>query len=245
MTNKTIYDYTEDTSPAADDEVEIQKAGNGNSRKSKIKNLLKGTSRAVALDAMRPLSDFSQINISGNNSIAESSGKAVTFSTSTLTTTVNLVGIRRAAPGSTPYRVAVFVQPNFAPAQYEVLQFGFSDGTKYECIALGAGLGEYDTWTTSTSRAGAVAISGVAAYIIGTGFWVGLRDDGTNVYWEISADGVNFATIRRTTRAAGYLGSSGYTNIFVGYMPYLSGGTSYGMSMSIRTWDEAGLSRAF
>lgn len=201
--------------------------------------------QAVNLSAMRPLGDFTQINAGGANSFTDYSNKSVVISTNTLTTTVNLVGLRRAAPASTPYRVAVFVQPNFNPIQYEVVQYGFSDGTKYETIALGAAIHEYDTWTTSTTRVGAVGTAGGSAIILGTGFWLGLRDDGTNVFWEISSDGVNFATVRRSTRAAGYLGSAGYTNLFVGYMPYLSGGTNYEMSMAVRTWDESGLSRTY
>lgn len=241
MANKTIGDFTEDTAPGDNDWFESETAA-GNSRKVKRKNLMR---QSVALAAMRPLTDFSQINISGAHSVAESSGKAITVSTNTLTTTVSLIGLRRAVPGSSPYRVAVFIQPNFSPVQYEVLQFGFSDGTKYETVTLGAGGTEVDTWTTSTSRASATAISGGNATILGTGFWLGLRDDGTNVYWEVSADGVNFGTVRRIAKSSGYLGSSGYTNIFVGYMPYLFGGTSYEMSMSVRTWDENGLTRSF
>lgn len=204
MANKTIGDFTEDTAPGHNDWVETQSAA-GNSRKVKRKNFLR---QSVSLEVMRPLTDFSQINISGANSVVESSGKAVTVSTNTLAATVSLVGLRRAAPGTTPYRVAVFVQPNFSPVQYEVLQFGFSDGTKYETVALGAGGTEVDTWTTSTARASATGITGGSTIILGNGFWLGMRDDGTNVHWEVSADGVNFGTVRRIAKSSGYLGQA-------------------------------------
>lgn len=199
----------------------------------------------VSLGKMRPLTDFTQINISGSNTIAEYPDKAISVLTSTLTTTVNLVGVRRAVPAATPFRVAVFVQPNMAPRQYEALQFGFSDGTKYECVTLFPNGGEVDTWSNSTTRVGATAITGMYSHMINTGFWVGIRDDGTNAIYEISADGVNFSTIHRVAKASGYLGSSGYTNVFVGYMPYLSGGTNYEMSLTVREWDENGLNRRF
>lgn len=50
--------------------------------------------------------------------------------------------------------------------------------------------------------------------------WFRIADDGTNVSFQWSADGVNFQTFYSVAKASGYLGSSGYSNLCFGINPY-------------------------
>lgn len=43
--------------------------------------------------------------------------------------------------------------------------------------------------------------------------FIRIGDDGTNVTFDFSADGVNFMNIQTTAKSAAWLGSSGYTNV--------------------------------
>jgi hypothetical protein len=46
--------------------------------------------------------------------------------------------------------------------------------------------------------------------------WLRLADDGTNYTMSYSFDGVHYLTITTGTKSAGWLGITGYSNIFVG-----------------------------
>ncbi len=72
-------------------------------------------------------------------------------------------------------------------------------------------------------------------------FWVGLRNDGTNYYLEMSRDGVNFFTIYSSTLSGAYLADFG--NIYFGQ--FTSSSTGSGQAMTLRCWDTAGLTRSF
>lgn len=43
--------------------------------------------------------------------------------------------------------------------------------------------------------------------------WLQIKDDGTNVSFAYSQDGVNFLTVYSIAKASGYLGATGYSNI--------------------------------
>jgi hypothetical protein len=72
-------------------------------------------------------------------------------------------------------------------------------------------------------------------------YWIGLRDNGTNAYWEISSDGVNFAEIFNVTKSGSFLGSSGFNNIFIGARP----NDVQAWSLTVRCYDENGITRTF
>lgn len=210
---------------------------------------LGGGSGAAGFGTMRPLTDLAQINISSTRSVTEVSGKAITVKESSPDGTTRIAGLTRALPAS-PARVAVFVQPQMTPRRYYGTAFGFSDGTKFHLFVLhhnSANL-EQQTWSNSTTRVSATTLANTQQPSFnGIGFWLGMRHDASNVFFEFSADGVNFATIFTVSKASGYLGSSGYTSAFVGIFTQNTdaGGTDHPASITLRDWDEGGLSRAF
>ncbi len=252
MANKKISDFTAVTSVAANDLIEIETAA-GNSRKVTKANF-GGGGRTVNLGTMRPLTDFTQVKIDGttgggNRTAVDTSGKAITLQEAIPDTTLRVVGLRRAMP-STTSRVAVFVQPNVSPFEFHSVSYGFSDATKFHVVCFHNEILEVQTWSNSTSRVSATNID-ASSYrsFHATGFWLGLRVDNASgkAYWEISNDGVNFATVYVVTQSSGYLGTGAYTNAFVGMFAYnqQAGGADYPCSVSILDWDESGLSRTF
>ena len=201
------------------------------------------------------LSGFTQVNISGNFSVTEYSGKAFSIVDASPTTGAKVAGVAKAAP-STPYRVAVLMQNNLPGVQYLGPTFGFrkSDGSLHILGVVPArptyvtNAYEIMTFSNPTTRASTTAIGSMVNSPHMGQVWLGLRDDGTNVYWETSTDGVNFTILYKIAKSSGYLGSSGYNQVFVGLYSESDGshsGTDWAWSTSIRTWDESGLSRTF
>lgn len=209
---------------------------------------------SVNLPAMSSLSGFTQIGTSADRTITESAGKAINIKNVNPSASFLIQGIKKTAPSS-PYRVAIFVQSNINGRRFYAPMLGWSDGTKYHGILsplignnVSTGQFEIQTWSNSTTRASTTAISSSMMTAGGnTGYWVGLHDDGTNVSWELSSDGVEFSPLYVISKSSGYLGSSGYTQPFAGLFCYAQdvGGTSYPSSITIRAWDEGGLSRTY
>lgn len=188
---------------------------------------------------------FTQFGISG--SVSLTSGNNWITIKDVATNTISLHGVYKAAP-TAPYRVAILVQYTAPFTNYFGPSLGFTDGTKLDVMTMacynagtgGSGGVQHDNYSNLNTRA---AFTGNAtdlfqASAVGT-FWIGLRDDGTNIYFERSVDGANWSTIITSTKAAGYLGASGYTNIAAGVCADAPA-TEY---MTIKAWDVNGLTR--
>lgn len=122
--------------------------------------------------------------------------------------------IRTKTAPSTPYTVTALLAIEASNQNFQMVGLGWSDGTKLHTIQLtyNAGWGiEVAKWTNATSfSATDVAIQTRP----GPGrFWVQVEDDGTNVYFRLSADGATFREVFSVAKASGFLGGSGYTNI--------------------------------
>ncbi len=218
----------------------ITAAANGSSAGS--------SNNAIVLPSMPALSGFTQANISGTRTVTETPGKAVLIKESTPTTSTKIAGIYIAVP-SAPYRIAIYVQTNSSFRNYMGTAWGWTDATKYHVLSDPSASGIEDMkFNTAVSRASTATLSGSARYGVSNGRWFGLRDDNAGkVYFEVSEDGVDFATVFATTKTSDWLGSSGYSNAFVGIFSEASSvsGADYPHSVAIRCWDTAGLSRAY
>ncbi len=202
------------------------------------------------LPTMPPLAGFTQVNLTGTASAIENSGKAFTIidTAPTYKSTPSLNGLYIAVPVATPYRVAIYCLFNNTSESYWGPAFGWTDGTKFQTV----GQVGTETWSISqfsnfstrasyTDNLRNLPISGLSA-----GCWFGLRDDGTNVWFEISADGAYYQPITSVVKSSGYLGASGYTNIFFGLFNFnetFNPGTNYPLSASFLAYDTNGLSR--
>lgn len=196
------------------------------------------TSGLYSLTAGVPtIGSMTAVNISGTTSSSENSGRGFSV-IDTGKNTTSLAGYRKAVPGATPYLVAILAL--CSGSGLFQWTFGWSNGTAYETVGFVLGsspAGLTETWTNSTTRAG---FGSPVNYGVGVSpFWVGLKDDGTNRVFMISADGANFTTINSAAKSGAFLGGSGYTSIFMGVRP---ADTNNGV-MTVACYDEAGLSR--
>lgn len=195
-----------------------------------------GGGRFVAnLGTLRPLTDFTQDNTNANRTIVENSGKAISFVAKSTAAATNVHGLRRAEPGSTPYRVAMFVQTNNPGNQFYGIAAGWSNGTAHHLAYDQSGGLEYAPWTNSSTRGAVTSLTG-RAFPTGLGLWFAVRNDGTNWIWEISGDGGNFHPVRSMVKVAGY------TQIYLGLFSF-NNGTSAESSASVLYYDESGLTR--
>jgi hypothetical protein len=117
------------------------------------------------------------------------------------------------------------------------LIWGFSDGTKFSmAYRFNSGAQYLCDWSTPTSEAAAPNL-GQGTMI--SPVWLGIRNDGTNLYWEVSADGVNFVAVSSVAVGSAFCTP---TNVAVGLSPQSD---TAGSAISIQCFDVNGLTRAF
>jgi len=145
-----------------------------------------------------------------------------------ITSTSAGMAAKSAAP-ATPYTVTALLAGNAGANA-----LGFTDGTKYQFVYANpspSGYGILNVQANPTlntfNSTTATFSSGFNARLI----WLRISDDGTNVAFAASADGVNFTTVTSFAKSGGYLGGSGYSSIFVG-----SPGGSGAQDVTIMSW---------
>ena len=131
----------------------------------------------------------------------------------------NIRGRTQAAPASTPYTKTGLVAMSGAPVGNMFAGIGWYDGVnKIQTIYMlytSSWAVNVANWSTPTGFSANVFAGGGGdtARLL----WFRLSDDGTNVFFEVSNDGANFATLYTVAKASGFLGATGYSNlIFLG-----------------------------
>lgn len=120
-----------------------------------------------------------------------------------------IAGAKTASVPATPYSITVLL----ASAE-GVPMIGWTDGTKVEAVFASA----YTVNVQANSNAATFAstvYSKATSGLSNSPVWLKIRDDGTNVYFAGSGDGVNFFTFYSVAKSSGYLGASGYSHIVV------------------------------
>lgn len=173
----------------------------------------------------------------GTSTFTVSALKAINiFNASSIT---GMAGYTHAAP-STPYRVRILMQ-NFGMTSptsgNTVMCAGWYDGSKFQFLYMRttgdlyvAGYTDYHTLDTTMFHSG-------LAYIPDD-MWFGMRNDGTNLHFELSRDGVNFFTVY-SAAITSYLANA--NNVFWGT---INNGTNP-FSCTLRCFDLNGLSANF
>jgi hypothetical protein len=114
---------------------------------------------------------------------------------------------------ATPYSIAALIATNAG-----VPALGWTDLTKYHFIfSAASGPGNVivqansnlNTWSATSANIG----SGTGNFKM---IWLKIRDDGANVTFSYSNDGVNFRTAYTAAKSTAFLGAFGYSHIFVG-----------------------------
>ena len=194
------------------------------------------------------LSAFTQLTGSGiTASYAQSTGGTIVGTYDGSNGLLTIAGISIPVPSSAPYRVAVLGIGTYFPTVYcWDFEWGFTDGTKLDlvdvCVNTSNFYSEHTNWSNISSRSSVANITG-GVYGAANSIWLAVRDDGTNVYFEYSPpdDGVNFITLYSTAKSSGYLGSGGYTNVFLGVLPYAAGRSYF----TIRAYNPNALTASF
>lgn len=173
-----------------------------------------------------------------NATLSESAGKALWITATTAASGSGIKGAYKAVP-ATPYRVAMLVQDAIiGNDSWSVV--GWYDGTNKCQFMLNNGQQiAVQAWSTPTAFNSQQFSQSTNE--IGGNFWYGIHDDGTNVSFEISQDGVNFVALYTVAKASGYLGSGGYSNVFFGVRQ----NDGCNSLLTVRCYDTAGLTRAF
>jgi hypothetical protein len=122
--------------------------------------------------------------------------------------------VKKTAPG-TPYTITALVLMNCPKTSNIGAGIGFTDGTKLHIAQLQTGSNVIvSKWNTTTSFNGNDFASADLWYE--GQVWLRINDDGTNVKFSWSHDGANFRQVFSVAKASGFLGGSGYTNVFFG-----------------------------
>ncbi len=125
----------------------------------------------------------------------------------------NARGLYGPAP-TPPYTRTILLLYNEVNATDSYVLFGWYDGSaKLQTIAYNNNANQ--GWVTWNSYSSLQTINPVAVPIWEF-VWFRLADDGTNYTMSYSYDGVNFNTIATGSKSTGWLGASGYANIFIG-----------------------------
>jgi hypothetical protein len=184
-----------------------------------------------------PLASFSNVNVASPYVTTDFSLQAISVYNPDSDSN-NISGYSLAAP-ATPYRVAIYLQRISGDGNHWLLA-GFTDGTKF-VVTVAQDSGSLYVYTANSN----LYSSFNTAEFTGTlpsppeDLWFGMRDDGTNVYYEISRDSVNFITLHSEIKSEGFL--SNYNSVFWGQ----SIGSSSGSQVTLRCYDPNGLTRSF
>lgn len=152
----------------------------------------------------------------GGASVADvATGMSLTAPSNSSSTIVR--GRTKTAP-ATPYTITALLANNSRNIDYSWIGLGWYDGSAklhalewYRSLSSAWAL-DVRQWANTTS-AGSIEAASSEVLSYGLIPWVRLNDDGTNVTFSYSIDGVNFITLFTVAKASGYLGGSGYSNI--------------------------------
>ena len=128
-----------------------------------------------------------------------------------------LNALSKAAP-ATPYSFTALALYAGTGANYNNVALGWYDGTKAVTVNLIPGSGMWVmAWASATSYTTSLAnLGGPAPYHM----WLKIKNDGTNLSFLYSMDGVNFLTLYSATVASAPGGLANYNTVFFGVSPW-------------------------
>jgi len=130
--------------------------------------------------------------------------------------TTNLSGRYMAAP-TAPYTITALLGATRNSAGASMAGIGWYDGSaklqvlSYESNSTSGSVLRVRQFASPTTAPG-VNFSSFSNWF-SQPIWLRLRDDGTNVSFSFSQDGVNFLELLTFAKSAGFLGASGYSNV--------------------------------
>lgn len=198
----------------------------------------------VNLDKPMPaLSEFTQLGVGGTRTVTESAGKAFALRENAPVGGAKVFGVFKDPPPA-PYRVAVFVQSG-AALTFNGPAIGWTNGEGLQLATFVQPFVETSGWGNPGGRNWNTGMSARHNLLgAGTGGWVGLRDDGTARFVELSQDGVNWSVIQKIP----YADAPTMTKPFIGMYSENNGspgGADYPQGVSYLLYDEDALDRDY
>jgi hypothetical protein len=150
----------------------------------------------------------------GSASVSDSA-VGMCIDTPTSGTSANLTGRYKAAP-TAPYTITILVAATRYSNTFNGVGIGWYDGTaKLHLLSyqLNGALPYLivNKWDNVTTFNAADLTSSLNAFA--QPIWLQIADDGTNVIFRFSQDGLNFNTLFTVAKSSGFLGASGYSNV--------------------------------
>lgn len=135
---------------------------------------------------------------------------------------------------ATPYTITALMTVNGASAA--VTGLGWTDTTKIQFIYVNNGnnhtpIVQHNSNISTFAGTDFSGNGGSMSYFLA---WLRIKDDGTNVTFSYSNDGITFTQAFTITKASGYLGSTGYSHIFCG-----APGNAAAGSVTILSWTQS------
>ena len=184
--------------------------------------------------------------INGNNAYtvttSESPGLAIN-TISSISGNQNLFGYSHTAPMTAPYRVAALLQwTSFGGSNdgNSAVFFGYIDTSGKYSVTLFNNSPQIfagSRYLNSNTLSNTLATYSMESWPELA--WFGLRNDGANIHYEMSSDGVNFVSLAQESLGSAFLVN--YTNIIWGFQT----NNTNPISLTLRCYDPNGLTRAF
>lgn len=185
------------------------------------------------------LSSWTQLNISSSATAADSGVGPVI--TDAFGTGPRVRALLQNVP-SAPYTIDALFSVAIPASNYSGAGICFSDGTKVQAMAVGMNNGSVNRVVafTSPSIFSADSTASQFWFFSASSVWMRVKDDGTNIYFYHSGDGVNWNLRYSVAKASGFLGASGYTK--VGFMLDVEGtaqaGSTQACSITLLSWKQ-------
>jgi len=131
-------------------------------------------------------------------------------------TVANVTGRYMAAP-SAPYTITALIAVTRNTTSSNGVGIGWYDGTaKLHVISFtntgnAPALFQVNKWNSVTSFNASDFTS--SANLFAQPIWMQIKDDGTNMSFAFSQDGLYFLTLFSVAKSSGFLGASGYSNV--------------------------------
>jgi hypothetical protein len=149
------------------------------------------------------LGSWTQINISGGATVEQAGPHIYLECPAPGATAYAIRALALAVPGSTPWTLTAHWLPNWVPAASNVIGIGVRDNTtgRIESIKNFQNESIYQSrWASVTSWSSNPKIQGTQGGQAPT--WLRITDDGTNLIWKVSRDGLHWMTHNTSARNA-------------------------------------------
>jgi len=145
----------------------------------------------------------------------------------------NVTGRYMAVPVP-PYTITALIAATRASTNYSGVGIGWYDGVNklhiINYVTQGGNGPFFQIAKFSNPTTSAGVDVGSSTNYFSQPIWLQIRDDGANISFAFGQDGVNFIPLFATSKASGYLGASGYSNVIFTVNPL--GGRTLGTIMS-------------